>query len=134
MEKIICHHTVALRRGKLYDGAVATLIITILFGGIIAYFATQNTGAVSLTFLQTTIPGIPLYVVMIGSLLVGLFLSWMISLINGIATGVTLRGKDNKIKDYKKENVGLLKQVHQLELENSKLQADTDSSVDDKSL
>lgn len=113
---------------------MATLLVTVLFGLIIAYFATQNTGVIALNFLNYEIPGIPVYIVVIGALLVGLFLSWIIALINEIGTGFTIRGKESKIKDYKKENTELLKINHQLELENAKLEAQTNSPSDDKSL
>lgn len=113
---------------------MATLIITVLFGLIIAFFATQNTGAIKLNFLNYTIPGIPAYIVVVGALLVGLFLSWIISLVNGIGTGFSMRGKESKIKDYKKENAQLTKQIHQLELENTRLKVETNSPADDKSL
>ncbi len=113
---------------------MATLIITVLFGLVIAFFATQNTAVISLKFLNYQIPGIPTYIVVVGTLLVGLFLSWIISFVNDIATGFTMRGKDSKIKDYGKENTELLKLNHQLELENTRLKAETDAPLDDKSL
>lgn len=114
--------------------AMATLIITFLIGLIIAYFATQNTGPVTLHFVNNTFSGIPTYFVVVGALLVGLFLSWIISAVNNISTGLAMRGKESKIKDYKKENADLTKRIHQLELENTKLMAETDSPPDDKSL
>lgn len=113
---------------------MATLIVTVFFGLIIAYFAIQNTGVISLNFLNYQVPGIPVYIVVVGGLLVGLFLSWIISLVNSIATGFTIRGKENKIKDYRKENAQLTKINHQLELENTRLKAETNAPADDKSL
>ena len=56
------------------------------------------------------------------------------SLFNDIGTSLTLSGKENKIKDYKKENVELAKRIHQLELENTRLKAETNTADDDKSL
>ncbi|MDO8573714.1 MAG: lipopolysaccharide assembly protein LapA domain-containing protein [Candidatus Daviesbacteria bacterium] len=112
---------------------MATLIVTVLFGLIIAYFAIQNTAVISLNFLNYT-AGIPAYIVIVGALLAGLFLSWTISFVNDIATGFTMRGKDSKIKDYKKENAEYLKQIHQLELENTRLKAESSAPDDDKSL
>lgn len=113
---------------------MATLIITVLFGLVIAYFATQNTGTIPLNFLNYKVPGIPVYIVVVGALLFGLCLSWIISLVNDISTGFTIRGKENKIKDYGKENAELLKINHQLELENTRLKAETNAPLDDKSL
>ncbi len=110
-----------------------TLITVVLFGLFIAYFATQNTGNISLNILNYTTPEIPIYIVVVGALLVGLFLSWLVSLANDIGTSFTVRGKENKIKNFKKENEEYLKRIHQLELENTKLMSQSNSS-DDKSL
>lgn len=113
---------------------MATLIVTFLFGLVIAYFAIQNTTPISLNFLNYTMPRIPSYIVIVGALLVGLFFSLIIGFVNDITTGFTMRGKDNKIKDYKKENTEYLKQIHQLEIENTRLKAYTNTSEEDKSL
>lgn len=113
---------------------MATVIITILFGLIITYFAIQNTGAVTLHFLSYTFDGIPTYLVVVGALLVGLLFSWIISLVKDIGTGFAMRGKENKIKDYKKENVQFLKENHQLELENTRLKATKNATPDDRSM
>lgn len=45
-----------------------------------------------------------------------------------------MRGKEHTIKDYKKENAELVRQIHQLELENVRLKAETKEVDDDKSL
>lgn len=45
-----------------------------------------------------------------------------------------MRGKENRIKDYKKENAELTKEIHKLQLENTRLKAETGDSGDDKSL
>lgn len=113
---------------------MATLIVTVLFGLVIAFFAIQNTATISLNFLNYTIPSIPSYIVIVGALLVGLFFSLIISFVNDITTGFTMRGKDSKIKDYKKENTEYLKRIHQLEIENTRLNANTNTLEDDKSL
>lgn len=118
----------------VYYRDMASLILTLLFGLIIAYFAAQNTGVITLNFLTYTIPGVPTHVVVVGALLVGLFLSWIMSLVNSIGTGFTIRGKESTIKDYKKENAELIRKIHQLELENTRLKAETDEPLDDKSL
>ncbi len=106
---------------------MATLIVTVLFGLVIAYFATQNSGPITLNFLNYTVPNLPAYIVVIGALLLGLFLSWIISVVNDIGTGFTMMGKDSKIKDYSKENAELTRRIHELELENTKLAAEPKS-------
>jgi len=64
---------------------------------------------------------IPLFYIIIGSLLVGLGLSYLYALIRSISTGFTMRKKDKKIKETRSEIVDLTKRIHQLELENEKL-------------
>ncbi len=128
--------SVVLFSFTLYDDHMATLIVTILMGLVITYFATQNTDSITLHFLNYTLPGIPLYAVVVGALLLGLFLSWLNSLVKGIATGATLRGKESKIKGYGKENAELTRKIHQLELENARLETalNLPAGTDDKSL
>jgi len=108
--------------------------VSVLFGSVIAYFATQNTERLSLNFWNYSVPGIPIYIVVVGGLLAGLLLSWVISLVNSIVTAFTIRGKESTIKDYRKENAELTKKIHQLELENARLMAETNDPGDDKSL
>lgn len=107
---------------SLYDSYMATLIATILFGLIITYFALQNTENISLNFLNYTIPSIPTYFVIMGSLLIGLLFSWIVSLVNGIFTSFTMHGKDSKIKNINKEKSELTKRIQELEIENAKLE------------
>lgn len=84
--------------------------------------------------LQYSIPDVPLFAVAAGGLLLGLIISWIISFLQSIGTLFTLRGKEHTITDYKKENAELIRQVHQLELENVRLKAETKDEGDDKSL
>jgi hypothetical protein len=68
---------------------------------------------------------IPLFYIIIGSLLIGLGLSYLYALIRSISTGFTMRKKDKKIKETKSEIVDLTKRIHQLELENERLKNNT---------
>lgn len=111
-----------------------TLIVTLVFGLLIAFFASQNTDSVSLHFLQYSLQEIPIYIVVVGSLLVGIFTSWIISLVNEIGAGVTIWGKDKTIKEKDRQSIDLTKHVHQLELENEKLKTKLHVSGDEKSL
>lgn len=97
------------------------LILFLIIGLIIAYLAINNSMLVVLHFGKYVFSGIPLFYVIIGSLLTGLGLAYFVDLIHSIFTGFTLRGKDKKIKQGKSENVDLTKQIHQLELENERL-------------
>jgi hypothetical protein len=70
------------------------------------------------------IADVPLFYVIVGSMVFGLVLSYLVYLINSISRSLVLRGKDNEIKKYKEEILELTKQVHQLELENEKQKND----------
>lgn len=111
-----------------------SLTILLVGGSIIAFLSLQNTMVVSLHFLDFTIPNLPLYYVIIGSMLVGLLLSYVIYLVHTIITNISLFGKDKKIMKEKQQVAELTKQIHQLELENVKLKRQTDSEADTNSI
>lgn len=94
------------------------LLITILFGLGFAYFATVNTDRVTINFAQYSIPGLPIYIVILGSLLVGITLATIIHAVDSISNHLILRKKENTIKELKKTTAELIKRVHQLELSN----------------
>jgi cell shape-determining protein MreC len=75
---------------------------------------------------------VPLFFVIIVSLLTGLILSYLVSLVSSFSNFFTLRGKNKEIKKNKNEVLELTKRVHQLELENEKLRTDTDREPEDK--
>jgi uncharacterized integral membrane protein len=97
------------------------LIFTVLFSLVVAYFATQNTSYLILHFGYYTWAGIPIYVVVLGSLLVGLLFAWLFHLLSSISSSIRLNKKEHALKDSKDINLELRKKVHQLELENAKL-------------
>lgn len=96
---------------------IVYLILAIVFG----YFATQNTSLISLTFGSYKIEGIPLYVALVATLLIGLLFSWLNNLLDSFISIMKIKGKENIIKDDKKIIRELTKKINQLELENAKL-------------
>ncbi|HEV2339216.1 MAG TPA: lipopolysaccharide assembly protein LapA domain-containing protein [Patescibacteria group bacterium] len=111
-------------------------IFTVLFSSLVAYFATQNTGTVTLYFASYVWTGIPLYLVILGALVTGLVFAWVFHLLFLISSTLTISGKNHALKALKQENLELTKKVHQLELENAKFTTrDGDSAtVDNNSL
>lgn len=97
------------------------LILFLVVGLIMVYLAQNNLTLVTLHLGPYVFSDIPLFYVIIGSLLMGLGLAYLIYLVNSIFTALAMRGKDNKIKQTKSEIVDLTKQIHQLELENERL-------------
>lgn len=104
-------------------------IFTIVFGIIIAFFATQNTTPVSLQLGSYTASGIPMYLVILISLLMGLLFAWIFSLLTALSSLFTLRGKDQLINHEKKTNEELKRRVHDLELENARLATKSDHHI-----
>lgn len=98
-----------------------TLILFLIVGSIMVYLAQNNLTLVTLRLGTYAFSDIPLFYIIIGSLLIGLVLAYLSYLVNSIFTAFTLRGKDKKIKQTKNEVVDLTKRVHQLELENERL-------------
>ncbi len=119
-----------------YDGRdMLSLILLLILGSGLAYLALQNTAAVTVTLLNYTFPDAPLFSVILGSMLIGVLLAYIIYLANSISTALTMHGKDNKIKESENDLTSLTKKTHQLELENESLKKDSPSAnFDDKSL
>jgi uncharacterized integral membrane protein len=112
-----------------------SLILLLVFGSGLVYLSLQNTTTVTLTFLQYSLENIPLYYVIIGSVMLGVILAYLIHLISAISLAMTMRGKDKVIKEDKKEIIEMTKKVHVLQLENAGLQKDNNpESIDTKSL
>ncbi len=97
------------------------LILLLVVGGVMVYLAQNNLTLVSLHLGTYVFSGIPLFYIIVGSLLIGLGLAYLIYLVNSILAAFVMHGKDNKIKREESEIVDLTKRIHQLELENEKL-------------
>lgn len=104
------------------------LIVLIVFGIVIAYFATQNTQPVSIMLAGYPVSGIPLYLIVLGSLLLGFVVSWVISLVDVISSALKMHNKDSEIQNSSKKIADLKNRVHQLELENERLKGKNESS------
>ncbi|MBI4226369.1 DUF1049 domain-containing protein [Candidatus Roizmanbacteria bacterium] len=72
------------------------LILTVFLGLGFAYFATQNIAPVAVHIVNYRF-NLPLYLVVIFSILVGLLLSLIISLFENISASLTIWGKEAKI-------------------------------------
>jgi len=97
------------------------LIILVVFGLGMAYFATQNTVPTSIYIADYRFGGIPLYIIVIGSLLLGIFISWIISVAGAFSSILTIYGKNSKIKNADKTIDELKEKKHELEVENAGL-------------
>ncbi len=96
-------------------------VFLVIVGVLSAYISKTNTMLVSVKLGPYVISNIPLFYIILGSLIIGMTLSYLVNFIRSIFVSLTLRGKDNQIKKSKEEILELTRQVHQLELENEKL-------------
>lgn len=101
-----------------------SLIVTIIFGLGITFFAFQNSILVPVNPLGTQTFNMPLYLVSVISLLAGILMAWIISMMDGLSHFIQIHGKDNVIQNDKKAINQLQEKVHNLEIENSKLLAE----------
>jgi len=81
-----------------------TLILLVLAAIAAAFFATQNTGMASLTFASYHLRGIPMYLVVLVSILIGMLLSAVFSFVSSVTSSFEMYGKNTKIKEGKKED------------------------------
>jgi len=97
------------------------LILFLIIGSFLVYISKYNFAPVTLNLGMYVISDIPLFYVIIGSLLIGLVLSYLVHLVRAISNSFTLHGKNKEIKKDKDEILELTKRIHQLELENERL-------------
>jgi putative membrane protein len=97
------------------------LILFLVAGSLLTYVSQYNLMPVTVHLGTYIFTDIPLFYVIIGSMLTGLGLSYLIYLVQQISAAWEIRGKEHEIKKKKGEVLELTKRVHQLELENEKL-------------
>lgn len=102
---------------------MVSLIIVFLFALAVAYFALQNAVAVPIVFASTVFHSVPLYFVIIASVLVGIILSSLIGSIGNVSTYMKLRNKDDRIHNDEKVINDLQQKIHDLEIENAQLKS-----------
>ncbi len=104
------------------------LIILIVFGLGTAYFATQNTGLVHVMLGNYLIQGIPLYIIVVGSILLGVFISWLVNIVDTFSSTRVMYGKDSALKKAQETIVSLKEENHSLEMENAHLKGELSGS------
>ena len=77
---------------------LALLLIAILFGLGIGYFATENTTPVTIRLADYALEEVPLYLVVVGSLLVGLLIAWILYIARSVSARLTIYGKNQVVK------------------------------------
>lgn len=100
---------------------MSILIIAVIFGLWFTFFATQNSVPVSLQFGGYAVAGVPLYAIALGSLLVGLLISWVINMLEGASSFFKIASKDHSLHKMDDELDKLKAKIQELEVENAEL-------------
>lgn len=97
------------------------LVLTLLVALVFSFLSLENSQPVSMQFAGYILEGIPLYMVILGSMIVGVVLSLLINLGQTITSTFMLFGKDQKIRSAEKDLERVEHQVNDLKVENAKL-------------
>src|SRR5581483_6631696 len=103
---------------------IFALLVALLIGAGVAFFAVQNTHFITLTIANYAIPGVPLYVVVIGALVLGVIISLVLHLIGSFSSLLETRGKDTALANTERENKVLRQQLQTLRIENARLRGE----------
>jgi uncharacterized integral membrane protein len=97
------------------------LLVAVISGAAIAYFGMQNISPVTIRLNEYVWEDVPLYLVIVGSLFVGLFMAWILYFARSVSSTLTIFGKDRAMKKAKHEVADLEHRVQELEAENARL-------------
>ena len=100
------------------------LLFLVIIGLGMAFFATQNVFPATITIANNTFSDIPLYMIVLGSLLLGIFISWVVSLTDGVSSSMALHGKNAALHNAQRTIDSLKRRIHDLELENSRIRGE----------
>lgn len=98
-----------------------SIILIIILSLAISFLSTLDSSPVSLRFGDTTLTGIPLFFVVLASLIVGALLASVTTLVNLITSKLTIMGKNSDLKKSYKTEEDLNAKVNKLKEENSVL-------------
>ena len=105
-----------------------TLIFAIIFGLGLAFFALQNTNSSTVTLAGIPFENIPVWLIVVLSLLLGLILASYFNVINILTSALKMHDKDKTIKDGSKIIADLKSEIHNLKAENANLKAQKNNS------
>ncbi len=110
------------------------IILLLLVGSGLTYISQYNLALVSVDMGFYQISDIPLFYVIVGSVIIGLVLSYLLQLVRDVSTYLEIRRKSKQIKSSQAEILDLTKTVHKLELQNEKLKHTGPETSDSKAL
>ena len=97
------------------------LLVAVISGIAIAYFGMQNISPVTIRLNDEFFwDDVPLYLVIVGSLFVGLFMAWILYFARSVSSTLTIYGKDRAMKKAKHTVADLQQRVDELEAEKAR--------------
>ncbi len=108
------------------------LLLFLIFGLLFGYFATLNTGLVSVHFGSASIENIPMYILVLASFGIGILFSGLFYLVRSIPAWFAWEKREKELDRVRKEATDLTKKIHTLELENAKLIAKSEGESTDE--
>jgi uncharacterized integral membrane protein len=100
---------------------MVVLLVAVISGIAIAYFGMQNITPVTIRFNEYVWNDVPLYLVIVGSLFVGLFIAGILYFARSVTSTLTIYGKDRAMKKAKHTVADLEQRVLDLEAETAHL-------------
>ena len=97
------------------------IILILVLGLFTAFFAVQNSAITTVNIANYSFERVPLYLVIILSLILGFLISWLLSIADFISSWFMIFGKDRKINDDKIIISDLKNKIHELEIESVQL-------------
>ncbi len=109
-----------------------SIILTIILSLAIAFIVTLDSSPVTLRFGETTLSGVPLFLVVFYSLIIGALLASITTIVNLITSKLTIMGKNRDLKKSYKSTGKLQDKVNKLEEEKSSLKEQIKQSTRSK--
>lgn len=105
-----------------------SIFISVVVGLGVGYFATQNTAPVTIQIGEFVLESVPLYLVVVGSLILGLLTAWIFYVARTVSSTLTIYGKDHQMKRSRQTVADLEQKIHELEAANARLRTEAPSA------
>jgi uncharacterized integral membrane protein len=106
------------------------LFVAVISGIAIAYFGMQNISPVTIRLNEFVWNDVPLYLVIVGSLLAGLFMAGILYFARSVSSKLTIYRKDRAIKQTQHTVVKREQRVRELEADEARLKSTPTSPVE----
>lgn len=108
------------------------LILSIIFASIISFLVTMDASSANLYLGTAAFLDIPLFFVVLASMIIGMILASVTTIKNLITSKLTIMGKNSDLKKSYKSSDELQGKVNKLEEENLVLKEQTKEQADSK--